>query len=93
MQETKKVINRRKFVKLSAVAVGSLPLMGFSNPIFNTITTPSDELTISLFSKHLQFLDYNEVASAVAEMGFDGLDLTVRPKGHVLPKRVTDDAC
>jgi sugar phosphate isomerase/epimerase len=24
-------------------------------------------------------------------MGFDGIDLTVRPKGHVLPERVADD--
>ena len=48
-------------------------------------------MNVSLFSKHLQFLDYSEMAEAAAEMGFDGLDLTVRPKGHVLPERVADD--
>jgi len=31
------------------------------------------------------------MAEAVAEMGFDGIDLTVRPDGHVKPERVEDD--
>ncbi|MDT0605480.1 sugar phosphate isomerase/epimerase family protein [Croceitalea rosinachiae] len=91
MQETKKVITRRNFTKLSATAIGSIPLMSFSSSFFDIHIKPKDDLTISLFSKHLQFLDYNEMAAAAAEMGFDGLDLTVRPKGHVLPERVTDD--
>jgi sugar phosphate isomerase/epimerase len=46
---------------------------------------------ISIFSKHLQWLDYDEMARVAAEMGFDGVDLTVRPQGHVLPERVEDD--
>lgn len=91
MQETKKVITRRNFTKLSAAAIGSMPLMGFSNSLFNAVAKPQDDLTISLFSKHLQFLDYNEMAAAASEIGFDGLDLTVRPKGHVLPEKVIDD--
>ena len=31
------------------------------------------------------------MAEAAAEMGFDGVDLTVRPKGHVLPEKVESD--
>ncbi len=31
------------------------------------------------------------MAEAAAEIGFDGVDLTVRPKGHVLPERVEND--
>jgi L-ribulose-5-phosphate 3-epimerase len=46
---------------------------------------------VSIFSKHLQWLDYDEMARVSAEMGFDGVDLTVRPQGHVLPERVEDD--
>ena len=82
---------RRNFTKLSAAAIGSIPLMGFNNVLFNTVAKKQEDLTISLFSKHLQFLDYNEMAAAAAEIGFNGLDLTVRPKGHVLPERVADD--
>lgn len=47
--------------------------------------------SISIFSKHLQFLDYTEAAETAAEIGFDGLDIPVRPGGHVLPERVKDD--
>jgi L-ribulose-5-phosphate 3-epimerase len=46
---------------------------------------------ISIFSKHLQWLDYDEMAGVAAEIGFDGIDLTVRPGGHVLPDRVEED--
>ena len=31
------------------------------------------------------------MADAAARMGFAGVDLTVRPDGHVLPDRVSDD--
>jgi len=48
-------------------------------------------LEVHLFSKHLQFLDIKQASEAAAEMGFDGLDLTVRPKGHVLPENVKTD--
>jgi sugar phosphate isomerase/epimerase len=46
---------------------------------------------ISIFSKHLQFLDYREMASVAARIGFDGVDLTVRPGGHVEPESVETD--
>lgn len=91
MKEDKKTISRRNFTKLSATAIGSLPLMSFNNVLFNAAQKPKDDMEISLFSKHLQFLDYNEMAAAAAEMGFNGLDLTVRPKGHILPERVVED--
>ena len=47
--------------------------------------------TVHIFSKHLQWLDYAGMAETAAEVGFDGVDLTVRPGGHVLPERVEDD--
>ena len=46
---------------------------------------------IHLFSKHLQWLDYPNMAKTAREMGFDGIDLTVRPGGHVLPEKVEED--
>ncbi|CDF78813.1 xylose isomerase-like TIM barrel domain protein [Formosa agariphila KMM 3901] len=53
--------------------------------------TETKGLNLSIFSKHLKFLDYNSMSEAVAEMGFDGIDLTLRPNGHVLPERVEED--
>ena len=46
---------------------------------------------LCLFSKHLPSLNYSQLAHTVKQMGFDGVDLTVRPEGHVLPERVADD--
>jgi len=91
MKKSKKGISRRSFTKLSATAIGSLPLMGFNSTLINTALQSDEAIKVNLFSKHLQFLDYNEMSAAAAEMGFDGLDLTVRPKGHVLPEKAADD--
>ncbi|HVP46665.1 MAG TPA: sugar phosphate isomerase/epimerase family protein [Bryobacteraceae bacterium] len=46
---------------------------------------------LCLFSKHLPKLNYAELARTVKQMGFDGVDLTVRPEGHVLPERAAED--
>ena len=43
----------------------------------------SDQLEVCIFSKHLQFLDYDTLGKILAEMGLDGIDLTVRTGGHV----------
>jgi len=91
MKENKIGWSRRNFTKISATAMGSIPILGYANPLFKTNQMANDDIKINLFSKHLQFLDYNEMSEAAAEIGFDGLDLTVRPKGHVLPERVTED--
>jgi sugar phosphate isomerase/epimerase len=50
-------------------------------------------LKVDLFSKHLQWLRTpDELAKAVHEMRFDGLDVTVRPyPGHVAPVQVARD--
>jgi sugar phosphate isomerase/epimerase len=44
-----------------------------------------------LFSKHLPELAWSDLGAAVKDAGFDGVDLTVRPQGHVLPERAVDD--
>ena len=44
-----------------------------------------------LFSKHLPELNWRDLGRAVKDAGFDGVDLTVRPAGHVLPERAADD--
>jgi sugar phosphate isomerase/epimerase len=47
--------------------------------------------SVNIFSKNFHWIDYKGMADIVAEIGFDGVDLTVRPEGHVLPERVADD--
>jgi len=90
MEKSSTHYSRRAFTKLTALSLASIPLLSFSdNPIHKT--PYSEQLNIHLFSKHLQFLNYNEMSAEAAEMGFDGLDLTVRKNGHVLPENVRND--
>lgn len=81
-------VSRRSFLKNSLLTASLLPLADanlFAMP-------PADrKLKVHIFSKHLQFLDYPGMAEAAAAMGFDGVDLTLRPKGHVTPERVVED--
>lgn len=84
--------SRRNFIRKSILAGAFLPLIG--NPLMATAPARgrnANPLKVHVFSKHLQFLNYNDMADAAARIGFDGVDLTVRPKGHVLPERVADD--
>ena len=79
-------LSRRKFVRLCAAAsvgVTAAPLlMAKDKPPRNKFT---------LFTKQLEALSYDRLAEAVAEMGFDGIEGTIRPGGHVTPERVPDD--
>jgi L-ribulose-5-phosphate 3-epimerase len=46
---------------------------------------------LCLFSKHLPDLKWQELGRVVKALKFDGVDLTVRPGGHVLPERAAAD--
>ena len=49
------------------------------------------KLKVAIFSKHLQFLQGEDLAKATAGIGFDGIDLAVRKGGHVEPATVAKD--
>jgi sugar phosphate isomerase/epimerase len=46
---------------------------------------------ICAFIKFLQSLSYEQLAETIAKLGFDGIEATVRDRGHVLPERVEED--
>jgi L-ribulose-5-phosphate 3-epimerase len=95
--------SRRSFIKNSMLAATLLstsvkalsdfrerdPLIDSS--FFDTDSKNEDAFKISMFSKQLHWLNYDELANAAFKLGFDGLDLTVRAKGHVLPDNVERD--
>src|SRR6185503_6250197 len=54
-------------------------------------TAPSSRPTLCFFSKHLQDLSYHQLGKTLHDIGFAGVDLTVRPQGHVLPDRAAED--
>lgn len=74
----------------SGLLSGASPGDNETSPLIPGSADP-DAFKISIFSKHLQWLDYNGMAKALVETGFDGVDLTVRPQGHVLPENVERD--
>ena len=47
-------------------------------------------MKLCVFSKRLQSLGFTELGRALRGIGVDGVDLTVRPGGHVEPEAVAD---
>ena len=77
------MISRKNFITGLALASAAPPIKIYSK----TLT----KMPICIFSKHLQWCDYKQMADVAKEIGIDGLDITVRRKGHVLPENVTED--
>ena len=84
-----KPISRRSFTKKTALALSAIPFVSVAEN-FITPQKPYNKLNVNIFSKHLQFLNFKELGEKTVEMGFNGVDLTVRPNGHVLPEQVFD---
>lgn len=61
--------------------------------VVNAQTAPAarDRFTICAFSKHFQWAEVPEAAETMARLGYEGMDLTVRAGGHVLPERAEED--
>ena len=70
-------------------ALGATALIGVRTE--PAVAAPATPLKISVFSKHFQWTNCREMAAIAKEVGFDGIDLTVREGGHVLPERVEAD--
>ena len=83
-------ISRRNFIRNTAVAGSILPLISAESFALKPLSN-MDMPKIHIFSKHLQFLNYQDMSEVAKELGFDGIDLTIRPKGHVLPEKVETD--
>ena len=83
-------MERRKFIKTTTTGVAGITfgqkLLAAPLPVKSKPGRP-----IHVFTKCLQFLDYSQMAEVVANNGFDGADLTVRPRGQVLPENVEKD--
>jgi sugar phosphate isomerase/epimerase len=82
-------MDRRQFIAATGMTCASLAL-----GIPASADPTSDALgKVDIYSRHLQWLrNPDEVAKAALEMGFNGVDITVRPwPGHVDPARVKTD--
>src|SRR5688500_11898427 len=79
---------RRQFVEMTAAAAGTFAL---SPRLAAFGVEPGFRGTLCFFSKHLPGMDARRLGRTLKTLGFGGVDLTVRPGGHVDPKRVAQD--
>jgi sugar phosphate isomerase/epimerase len=79
-------VSRRQFIGTIAAATAFARAPAFAQQTPSAFRGP-----ICLFSKHLPMLDARNLGRTVKTLGFDGVDLTVRPKGHIEPARVARD--
>ena len=89
-------ISRRTLLLGAASTLATAGIRGAAQALAATdvpATNPSapEKLKICLFSKHLQWTNVHDAAAIARDIGFDGVDLTVRPAGHVLPENVETD--
>ena len=75
--------SRRQFLCTASATALASPALA------QNIATSSRKLPVCVFNKPLQHLNYEEQAKLVAEMGFVGIEATVRANGHVPPDKVT----
>ncbi|MSU66774.1 MAG: sugar phosphate isomerase/epimerase [Opitutus sp.] len=90
--------SRRDFVGLLAKAGAAVPIAGLAaqahaaQPAATTSAPASAAPTcLHVFSKPLQWMSYDETAALLAEAGYGGIDIGVRPGGYVLPEKVETD--
>lgn len=72
----------------TSLATTFLPRLAFSKQK-DVRQKPANK--ICAFIKFIQEMPYKQLAETVAELGFDGIEATVRDGGHVLPERVEED--
>lgn len=81
--------SRREFLKTTSVTLAGVVI---SPQIFaGSAISGATHDPICVFTKCLQFLDYDRLGETLAKAGFDGADLSVRKGGHVLPENIKVD--
>ena len=87
-------LNRRRFIQTAAGAAA----LGFASPFDTPFEASQRDAghipsggSLCFFSKHLPRMTGRELGRSLRALGFDGVDLTVRPGGHVDPTRVATD--
>ena len=81
--------DRRDFMKKMVASSVAIP---FSKLLFSSEKLKkSKKFPINFFTKPLDKYGYDFMIDTLKIAGVDGLDLTVRPKGSVLPEKVEKD--
>ena len=88
-----KNVSRREFLQVSSAATvtGAVALAAGRAAAAPAAARGPFRGTLCLFSKPVPQLNWRELAQSARRAGFGGIDLTVRPGGHVLPERAVTD--
>ena len=86
-------MTRREWMRAAGQTAAAAALARWSPVSANELqsSAPAEAPVFCFFSKHLPDLGWSDLGKAVKDAGFDGVDLTVRPAGHVLPERAAED--
>lgn len=82
-------IDRREFVSRAVAGAAASTMLGGLSALAHE--HEATNYRICAFTKFLQNLSYDELADTIAELGFVGVEATVRNGGHVLPENVEED--
>jgi sugar phosphate isomerase/epimerase len=91
MEDHTPIFSRRDFLATLAAAGALIPFSGVAGATPNSNQAPVAERKICVFSKHLHWLEIPEMAKTAADLGFDGVDLTVRKGGHISPEKAAEE--
>lgn len=86
-------VTRREFLEAASAAVAAAAAV---SPATLTASASAAQGSgfkgqVCFFSKHLPRMNAQRLGRTLKRLGFDGVDLTVRPKGHIEPARVAED--
>ena len=74
-------MNRRQFFATTAATIAAAPVLAKA----------STRNPFCVFTKPLQMLSYDDLADVIAELGFDGIEGTIRPGGQITPEQAPDE--
>ena len=80
-------MNRRNFIQTTGLSAAGISLTG-TGMANSRFTSKAVKRPICAFTKCLQFLTFDEMGEVLAQLGFDGADMPVRPGGQVEPSEV-----
>lgn len=81
------MLSRRNMMKTGLISACGLSL----SQRLGAAELQQPEWPIAIFEKVFEGLNYTELAEAIAQIGADGVEATIRPKGHIEPAVAADE--
>ena len=82
-------LSRRQFAARTTLAAAAM--VAPATQVLSAAAKPKSRYKIVGFSKPFQNLSYDDTADMAAEIGWDGIECPVRPKGQIEPERAPDE--